>query len=462
MRRYVFILMLLTAGLSRVARADFANPADCYNPSRIQNEVTPQFKVTFRDPNLQYRYCDPNNVMYQAFQALLYLKDLPQVAVATDESDQGILGNRPYDFLTSHISELSFEADGGRNCGYGTMAFVENQQPTIHICPWINNFDVLTNAGVFIHESRHVDGYPHVLCDHGPYRNSGFACDPSYQTRGSYAAGTEFEVKISRSESVNQATRLLAQGYAITDFMEHFNQLPLDIRQGLLLESSDNAVDFYDGQTRTAIIGSRPANQVFFSTSSMLAGFFNPDDLSVSYYQSRGRVIEPEKSNLEDELRFATPRSDAIDLLDVAAVGSGTCVLFPQHLHCFRLGDTASTFDVPLNGLEATSFVTIHQSIIFNEGDVYLATDAGALYLLPTFESLLKSDPSRYPRAPGSLDVLSIAQVGSGRELLLRSNHLLQLYDSNARIWKRVPGFETSWIKKMVGPYYWSPMLDQI
>ncbi len=436
--------------------------ANCYDPSRLQNEVLTQFKITSNDPALQYKYCDNNNVVFQAIQALLYLKDLPPVLASNDEMDFGVLGTRPYEFLQSHINEIAFEIDGGDGCFQGTMAYIENRLPTMHICPWITKFDTLTNAGVFIHESRHVDGYPHVHCEHGPYQNFDRACDPSYQTLGSYGVGTEFEVKISRSQTINNAVRMSARGYAITDFMEHFNELPLNIRQGILLESGDNSVDFYDGHSRTPIIGARPINQVFFATSSTRAGFFNPDDLSIEYFQSKGVVLPPSKSGLQDELRNRISQADASTLLDMAFISDGACFLFPKHLHCFHIGNVASSFDVPLNGLLATSFVSIERSMIFNSGDVYLATDQGLLHRLPQFDQLRNSDPFDYPRAPGSLDVLSIAQINPSQEILMRSNHLLQVYDTRARNWQLIPGLESTPFKKMVGPYYWSEKLDSL
>ena len=433
---------------------------DCYDSSRVASEVQTQFKLTNNDPSLQYRYCDQKNIIFATFQALLYLKDLPAINVSNDDLDQGILGTHPYDFLTSHIQEIAFEPNG-ENCATGTMAYINDQLPTMHVCPWMTNFDILTNAGVLIHESRHVDGFPHVYCDHGPYRTGPRACDPSYQTKGSYGTATEFEVKVSRSSTVNGAVRVNARGFAITDFMERFNALPFGIHQGILLESADNSVGFFDGSSLSPIIGPQKDNQVFFATSAARAGFYNPDNRSIAYYQANGQLVPPAKSSLQDELdRLSTSQTESLQ--DIAFIGDGTCFLLAQSLHCFRIGDDNSAFDVPLNGLRVSSFVAINESRIFRDGDVYLADMTGAIFQMPVYEQLRGSDPSHYPRAVTSLDLLAIAQISSNQEIVMRSNHQLQIFDSSSNTWTSISALGGRSFKRMIGPYFWSAQLGHL
>lgn len=149
-----------------------------------------------------------------------FADDMPKSA---DELFSGTFKDKWYDYFIGRISDFEVQD----SCPKGVIAFVYFFGTTMYVCPLAltSSFTALDRASVFMHEARHIDGYPHVTCQRGPRAGIRGACDAKISDTGSYAVTVETYAQISKyAGDLHPALRAYARSSAIVYADEAFQQ----------------------------------------------------------------------------------------------------------------------------------------------------------------------------------------------------------------------------------------------
>ncbi len=119
-----------------------------------------------------------------------------------------------------------FEVDNG--CPKGVIAYVYAfGGRTMYACSaaLTDQFTALDLASVFMHEARHLDGFPHMMCTHGPRQGLSGACDNRIADGGSYAVTVETYAQLSRyAQDIHPALKAYARSASVIYADEAFEQ----------------------------------------------------------------------------------------------------------------------------------------------------------------------------------------------------------------------------------------------
>lgn len=161
-----------------------------------------------------------------------------------DELFTGKFAKDWFGYFTNLVKTVQIE----QSCPTGVVAFVYGffHNNTMHVCPMALTaaFTPLDLASVFMHEARHIDGFPHVTCSQGPRANLQGACDKKISDGGSYAVTVETYAQLGQyGKNINPAYRAIAQSSALIYGAEAF-QTPVKINreEGFLALTSDKKI----------------------------------------------------------------------------------------------------------------------------------------------------------------------------------------------------------------------------
>jgi hypothetical protein len=431
----------------------------CLDASRVQAEVFSQFHITTQDKSLKYDNCADSNILRKFAEALLFLKDVP-VGLAPADLDLGILGTSPFGFFTDRISNIVFDAKTNSRCGNSVMAYVlSGEKATMHICPYLNQFDAFTMSGTLVHEARHVEGFSHARCKHGLMAVTGSAaCDPDYQDyKGSYATGTEYEIKISYSTAVNPMLRQQARSRAVVGLLERYNELPLGMKTGALLQTAKGAVLFYDGEQVTELM-QVPENSIL-TTRSSLPTFFDRINAQVQSYIFGGAFIKT-AGEYAESFRLKYSASQRESLLDVSYTGDYSCLLFKDKIRCGA--DADPDIEISLGDLDPVQFLSSSNSVLVQKNALNIATRDGAVYNLPVYwDDLRNKQASALTLDPVVRNLVSLGPWNDNQEIAVTVDGKVLTYSDLDQSWNQVEGLPAEPFQKLMAPYYWSPRLDQ-
>lgn len=437
-----------------------AHAADsCLDANRVQDEVFGQFQIITENQDLKYDNCKEANLLRKFAEAILFLKDIP-VSMAPADLDLGILGTSPFEFFTKRISTVVFDAKTNRRCGTSTMAYVlSGEKATLHICPYLNQFDAFTMSSTLVHEARHVEGYSHARCDHGLMAVTGSAaCDPNYERyKGSYAVGTEYEIKISFSPAVSGLLQQQARSRAVVGLLERFNELPLEMKTGALLQNTQGQVLFFDGEDATEIM-QVPVNSIL-TTRSSLPTFFDRLNAQVQSYIFGGTFIQT-AGEYADIFRRKFSATDREELLDVSYVGDYSCLLFKDKIRCGA--DSDADVEFSLQGLDPVQLISSSSSVLVESYALNIAMRDGRVYALPAmWKDLQKMAGSELKPTTKLRNVVSLGPWKADQEIAVTTAGKVVLYVGPDKPWQTVEALSTQSFQKLMAPYFWSPKLDQ-
>lgn len=143
-----------------------------------------------------------------------------------DEMNVGAINESSWwKYLTDRADKFIIDPP---RCFYsrGTVAFVygDSKSKTINICPLFFETSLLEQVETLLHEVRHFDGYAHIPCLDGIYKNRGNSCDESILDGGSYAVTIQVLVALSKLETTTKEERYLLEGLAIGRLNNNFNK----------------------------------------------------------------------------------------------------------------------------------------------------------------------------------------------------------------------------------------------
>lgn len=149
----------------------------------------------------------------------------------------------------------------------------------------------LGRVGTIIHEARHTEGYRHVICTQGPYRDSGVSgCDSNYTYGGSHAVEMEYYARVSvQGKNFHPVYKSMARLMAVARANFTFNTPVLKAREAIMAidRNTHEAVLFADGKRN---IRDRSAHDGALKRSSAGAVLF--DGISASVIELYQRVAD--------------------------------------------------------------------------------------------------------------------------------------------------------------------------
>ncbi|UYL09432.1 hypothetical protein B9G69_002445 [Bdellovibrio sp. SKB1291214] len=383
-----------------------------------------------------------------------YIRKVPQKTLPAN-FQTAVSKEGATNFLTKRIKTIQFEAQDSTNCDIGTVAFVFNREPIMHICPQAKKLKAMDFSAFLEHEARHTEGHPHVNCTQGVLKSyDGAACDDTYKQQGSYGIGLGFVLQVYFSTE-NEAVKQQARSAAIQDVLNRFNQLPLDMVKGGVFVDEEDSVSFYDGAHETKF-GSMADEIATISFVSNIPYIFFKNGKVTSYDFTRNWNYR--EGALVDNYNKLS-QQERNELLDVLSTSDDYCFLTPSRVQC--LLETNNFAEFSFSALKPLNFVNVNQSYV--SGIIVLAND-GKSYKLPksadfasASESNLQIDKTSYAYP----EVTSYAEMANGRVLGISQKGFMMEKVKGSSKWIRAKEFGDYKFKKIL-PYKWSKRLESL
>jgi hypothetical protein len=397
--------------------------------------------------------CHSDPLVTKVAASLLFIRDLPPLPSYQDDFDQNLIGPDSFDFFQKRIHTIYFDPSSA-HCDADVVALVNDPEShSLHFCPYASSFSSLLISTVLMHESRHIEGYPHLICEQGGLIGS-FACDDSYAYGGAYAIGAEFEVRIARDPQISGAVREEARATAVADFLTRFNHAPLGAQEGLLLLSTDEKLEYFDGQTATELYAPVPPTSVVSVRD--LPVIFDPVTNTVQSIQGTGQLVKTDGSLAEEYRNFSDEKK--ADMVDVI-YGELSCFLFRKSIRCEK-GDDTVDFPLPKD-LEPRKLLVLD---IGAGANVYIVAEDGTKFALPSDEKLANwvGKPIVPETLPSIAPFTSFAMLSDGRRYGIALDGTLVSYDETKQGYIPVPAKSGKKFLKMIAPLFWSNRFKEL
>lgn len=408
--------------------------------------------------------CNESSTGFAALRALQFMKELPALDLPKSEFNNNFIDTHPYAYFKARVKKIVLdERKDSEACPDQRLAFVSpymREEKKFWVCPNAANFGVITLSSAFIHEARHEDGgeFAHKMCAAGPYANQ-LSCDQSYADGGAYAIGLEYLVKLSRAEKLDPEIRERARSLAIADFLQRFNDLPLDLQAGALLrDDASGALSFFDGDKESGL-GLNLNASTILSIQAGLPLIFDPAKEEASVYAYRaGSLAAPVSDVLTRHFANALSPDERSELRDVIYTKDYACILLKRGLRCYR--PDRETFALAISHFEPRRFVYGERSRILGAGSVAILGQDGFLYALPgEAESLQRSNPKAWPKSKGPAALVA-AEKWPGGELVLQTDGTVNTFSYRERKATPVPSLAGRKFRDLKAPFVWSKKLE--
>jgi hypothetical protein len=227
------------------------NAAECIPQSEMQ-----VIARTFRQfANLANApFCNDDSQNWHLLSSIMFMRQTKFAAtmpVSKDELFTGRFASSWYDYFIGRITELEVVD----SCQKGVIAYVYGfGGSTMYVCPMAltKTFSSLDRASVMMHEARHLDGFPHMMCSRGARKGISGACDVRISDGGSYAVTVETYAQLAKyAEGIHPAMKAYAKSSAVVYADEAFEN-PVRINRAEKLLVLTNSLDFYSLNPATA------------------------------------------------------------------------------------------------------------------------------------------------------------------------------------------------------------------
>lgn len=427
MKHMTLILFILAGGLSLQATA-----ATCMSAKEM-DVIAKDFRQ-FAD--LAGReYCFNGSQTSNLLESLYFMRNTAfesKMPKSQDDLFSGRFANGWYQYFIGRIKDIDVQS----NCPKGVGAYVYGWGNTMYVCPMIltNNFSVLDRASIFMHEARHIDGFPHTTCRSGARAGLQGACDTKISDGGSYAVSVETYAQLARyGTDIHPALKAYSMASAVTYADEAF-QTParVDRSQSLLILTKDRQFHNLDLTLNDlSTLGQSPEEGFLVSRSQslILFPFDRTKDARYVFVNNEGEVNQS-AGELVSKYNEKTPAERA-QLIDLHIGGRWAARLYTNEIEfqCDPRSDTVSKMNIPkgkaigflyLDGYDRGSQST---QILVDTGDIFeAACDSRSLKPSITLSSR---------RLPG--DLVRAHQV-AGRTFGVSRDGLLYEIENNQAI----------------------------
>ncbi len=168
---------------------------------------------------------------------------------SSDQLFSGKFAASWYQYFIGRIDDMTVDS----GCPKGVAAYVNGfGGKTMYVCSSAlnDNFSALDRASIFMHEARHIDGYPHITCTKGARKEIQGACDSKISDTGSYSVTVETYAQLAKySKDLHPALKAYARSAAVIYADEAF-ETPVQIeraQQLLVMTNSKDLLTFTPG-----------------------------------------------------------------------------------------------------------------------------------------------------------------------------------------------------------------------
>lgn len=230
-----------------------AADSKCIAKSEMQ-EIAKSFKQFAQYANADYCYDGSQTSFLLA--AMMFMREtaFSSMTPSRDELFSGKFASSWWNYFIGRIDEIEIV----NSCPKGVVAYVYAfGGNTMYACPLAlsDSFSALDVASVFMHEARHIDGYPHITCSRGPRQGLQGACDRHISGGGSYAVTVETYAQLGKyAQDIHPAMKAYARSAAVIYADEAFeNTVKVNRGEHLLALTSDLKFHALDLQNRSDV-----------------------------------------------------------------------------------------------------------------------------------------------------------------------------------------------------------------
>ncbi len=430
----------------------------CYGRTafeRLRKRVT--LEIAPGVPGL--RMCDKENAQYKLYSALTLIESLTAPNEEADDFDTFILSREPWDYVYLETGTFKLESASEEVCrdrayivGAGDSAFRQ-----VQVCPSIVNFSALGAAENLLHMIRHAQGHKHESCKRGLNKGAG-GCDKSYLEKGANAVSAEFFVKVARDYGVSGAIEREARSSATTYFLSRFNELPLDLEDGIGLLRDDGDFVHYAGRTPRVIFESLPRESQLTAVSST-PFFIRSATCRVLMFEYDRNPKSVEDRLSERQLCSAFQLDENEEIRDFIEIPGMMCALLSESVHCRKSAGELKAHIIPVEN--ARGFLYSRSSAFLGSLAFSIVDSSGDVVPLPlTWDEF--STIQELKAGERKIDLISIAEWSDSKEIAVRLNGDVVIFDRKSNSWSDAPALSGFKAKRLIAPFVWSPKIHEL
>jgi hypothetical protein len=293
-----------------------AQAADCVSKEEIQ-DIASHF--TQFNHLVGKDYCYDGSQESHLIAGIMFMRETQfnPMERSKDELFSGRFASSWYNYFIGRINE--FEIDEG--CPKGVAAYVYGfGGNTMYVCTMMltDNFTALDRASIFMHEARHIDGFPHVTCHSGPRAGLQGACDSRIADGGSYAVTVETYAQLGRyAKGIHPALKAYAQSSSVIYADEAFDTpVRVNRTQQFLVMANDRSFHKVTSSAKSETLGSAPALGRIVMRAQHMALYPDDTNLKARYLFARNEgEINQEAGQQAADYNASTPaeRANLVD-----------------------------------------------------------------------------------------------------------------------------------------------------
>ncbi len=309
---------LILLGVVKVAAAESVK-AGCISASDM-TEIAAHFVQYESLAGKEYCYDDSEtSALLESFMFMRSTVFETSMPKSVDELFSGKFANDWWGYFIGRVGNIRIDT----GCPKGVVAYVYAfGGDTMFVCSTALTklFTSMDRASVFMHEARHLDGFPHVTCKQGPRAGLQGACDRQISAGGSYAVTVETYAQLAKyATDLHPALRAYARSTAVVYAHETF-EIPATVdRQSQFLLMSEQG-DFYQmdvtGAGTLTQLGRTPAlgHIVMRANHMILIPEDRNEDSRFVFAQNQGEIDQqPHDYAKEYNEKSPTERAELVD-----------------------------------------------------------------------------------------------------------------------------------------------------
>ncbi len=380
------LFVVLSATVFTTAKAQVSVPkvpgANCVSQAEMK-EIASHFDQFAGQANSDY--CLDGSQTANLISSLMFMRHTafsPSMNPSKDELFSGKFAKSWYDYFIGRIDTLEVVS----SCPKGVVAYVYGfGGKTMYACPLAltDTFSSLDRASVFMHEARHIDGYPHITCSTGPRTGLQGACDTRISDGGSYAVTVETYAQIAKfATELHPAMKAYARASAVIYADEAFeNKVKINRTENLLVLNSN--LEFQSMNVLTGAvtaIGQAPNAGHIIHRSQHMVIFPDDKTLKSEYVFARNEgPIEQSPGDLFVEYNNQTPEQKA-QLVDFHSGAQWTARVYKSSIRFACDPTAAGTTDIQMPaGQVASNLIYVNgydrgvysTNLVMQSGDIY-------------------------------------------------------------------------------------------
>ncbi len=262
---WICSLIVAVAGFAASAQAQEISPLPaegCISQAEMQ-DIARSFRQFANLANAEYCYDGSETAHLLA--GIMFMRKTQFASTMPKSADDLFSGRFASNWWQYFIGRIN-EFDVVSSCAKGVVAYVYFFGNTMYVCPaaLTPNLNSLDLASVFMHEARHIDGFPHTTCRSGPRAGIQGACDSRISDGGSYAVTVETYAQLARYASdLHPALMAYAKASSVVYADEAFDQpVNVDRANGFVVLTNDSQfheVSMNGGVATVKALGTAPA-----------------------------------------------------------------------------------------------------------------------------------------------------------------------------------------------------------